>query len=246
MPQSPGTRLGHYSVTALIGEGGMGQVLRPTRGGRRLRFGGSRVPLRQLIRVFTRSEASCGRALPIQRTRLGIWVPTPVRVAQEALEKLATIDLFGDGTQANHVIDAGTGDGRIPAVLASLDPTRVVYGIEADPGLFTRAVMNLQALATSGVIDPARVQLIEADYGDLTTYETRGIQLRRTGVVLNYPDGNERRLARFVSAHCGRGTTLCLLTHDRTLEVEELELRDRFDVNAGAGPAWQLSLYSRC
>ncbi len=26
MPLSPGTRLGHYYVTALIGEGGMGQV----------------------------------------------------------------------------------------------------------------------------------------------------------------------------------------------------------------------------
>ena len=201
--------------------------------------------LRRLTRVFERSEASCGRALPIQRTRLGIWVPTPVRVAKEAIDKLTTIGLLGEGTPENHVIDAGTGDGRIPAVLASLDPTRVVYGIEVDPGLYARAVMNLQTLAASGVIDPARVQLIEADYGDLTTYETRGIQLRRTGVVFNYPDGNERRLARFVSEHCGRGTTLCLLTHDRTLEVEDLELRDRLDVSADAGPAWQLSLYSR-
>ena len=28
MPIEPGTRLGHYDVTALIGEGGMGQVYR--------------------------------------------------------------------------------------------------------------------------------------------------------------------------------------------------------------------------
>ena len=108
--------------------------------------------LRQLTRVFERSEASCGRALPIQRTRLGIWVPTPVRVAKEAIEKLTTIGLLGEGTPENHVIDAGTGDGRIPAVLAALDPTRVVYGIEVDPGLYARAVMNLQTLAASGVI----------------------------------------------------------------------------------------------
>ena len=28
MPLEPGSRLGHYNVTALIGEGGMGQVYR--------------------------------------------------------------------------------------------------------------------------------------------------------------------------------------------------------------------------
>ena len=198
---------------------------------------------KRLIKVFERSEASLGRALPIRKTGRGIWVPSPVSVIREAIETLKKIGLLGEGAPPGHVIDAGTGDGRIPAVLASLDPTRCVYGIEADPALYAQAVTNLQSVAARGLIDSAFVHLIEADYLDLATYETRGIALRQASVIFNYPDGNERRLARFVSQRCDRSTKLCLLTHDRTLELDELELRDRHDVSAGTGPAWRLSLY---
>ena len=134
--------------------------------------------IKQLTKVFERSEASSGRALPIRKTGRGIWVPTPVRIIEEAIETLKKIGLLGEGTPPGHVIDAGTGDGRIQAVLAPLDPTRVIYGIEADPALYAQAMTNLQTLEARGLTDSTHVHLIEADYCDLTTYKTRGIALR--------------------------------------------------------------------
>jgi hypothetical protein len=203
-----------------------------------------RVAFTQLRRVFERSEASTRRALPIRKTGRGLWVPTPVRVLEEAIETLREFGLFGEGA-AGHVIDAGSGDGRLPAVFAFFNPGLTVYGIEADPALHVQAVTNLQTLAARGLIGSAHVQLIEADYGDPVTYETRGVALHQTVVIFNYPDGNQRRLARFVSDRCGRDTLLCLLTHDRTLELDELTLREGRDVSAGTGAPWRLSLYSR-
>ncbi len=203
-----------------------------------------RAALKQLAGVFERSEASTGRALPIRKTGRGIWAATPVRVIEEACRTLKDMGILGGGPPG-HVIDAGTGDGRLPAVLAWLDPSRLVYGIESDSTLYTQAVTNLHTLDARGLIDAARVTLLEADYCDVTTYETRGIALDQTGVVFNYPDGNERQLARFVAERCEPSTMLCLLTHNRTLELDELERRAYRDVSDGTGPRWRLSLYCR-
>ena len=199
----------------------------------------------QLTRIFERSESSSGRSLPIQKTGRGIWAGTPVRVVAEASATLGELGVLNGKHQAGYVIDAGTGDGRVPGVLASLNPTLVVHGIESDSALHARAASNLHALATSGLIDSTRVHLLEADYCDIATYETRGIALHQASVIFNYPDGNERHLARFVAEHCGHDTTLCLLTHNRALEVDELDLLARHDINDGTGPPWRLSLYRR-
>ncbi len=171
--------------------------------------------LQQLRRIFERSEASSGRSLPIQKTGLGIWAGTPVRVVAEAALTLAKLGILDEGLQTGAVIDAGTGDGRVLAVLAALNPSLVIYGIESDPALHAKAVANLHTLTTSGLIDSTRVHLLEGDYCDVATYETRDIALKKVGLIFNYPDGNEKQLARFVEQHHGPGTTLCLLTHNR-------------------------------
>ena len=199
----------------------------------------------KLARVFERSEASTGRALPIRKTGRGIWAATPVRVIEAAVKRLHGIGLLGDAGPPGHVIDAGTGDGRVSAVLAARDPSRVVYGFETDTALYAQAVANLHALEADGRIDAAQLHLLEADYCDVRSYERGGIALSQTAVVFNYPDGNERQLARFVAQHCGPQTTLCLLTHNRTLELDELPRRACHDVSDGTGPRWRLSLYSR-
>ena len=197
----------------------------------------------KIAKVFARSQRSTHRSLPIRRTGRGIWAGTPVRIIEAAVRTLHGIGLLGNGGSPGHVIDAGTGDGRVPAVLAAADPSRVVYGFETDTALYAQATTNLRELSAQGLIDAGAVHLLEADYCDVRSYETRGIALNRTAVVFNYPDGNERQLAEFVARHCGHDTTLCLLTHNRTLALDELPLRACHDVSDGTGPRWRLSLY---
>ena len=204
---------------------------------------------RRLAAAFEQSAAAEGRTLPIRRTGRGIWVATPIRVIEAAGGILSAAGLLGGttgtGAGARHVIDAGSGDGRVPAVIAWMAPGQVIFGIEADAALHARAAAHLRALGAAGVFDPAAIHLAAADYCDPATYAARGIALRRTGLVLNYPDGNQHRLARFVAAHCPPETALALLTHDRDLTVDALPLRAQHDVRAGSGPPWRLSLYRR-
>ena len=174
---------------------------------------------------------------------------TPIRVLEAAVAILSADGLLGGaggaGAANGHVIDAGSGDGRVLAVIAWLVPGQAVLGVEADEALHGRAVNRLRALGAAGVIDPRPLHLAAADYCDPATYAVRGIALARARLVLNYPDGNQNRLARFVAANCGPETTLGLLTHDRDLTVDALPLRTGHDVRARGGPPWRLSLYRR-
>ena len=201
------------------------------------------VSLKRLCPVFERSEASLVHSLPIRKTICGIWAPTPVHVIEEAVAVLEDLGLLGETAPPLPVVDAGTGDGRIAAVLAACDPTRAVYGIEKDPALFAQALVNLQRIRATGVIDHTRMYLVEADYCEMATYEACGLDVSQIGIVFNYPDGNQKRLARFIAEYGGVGTRLCLLTHDRSLEIDELDLEVQRDVTVGDEPSWRLSVY---
>ncbi len=220
-------------------------VRAPSSAMRRRRSRSATASLKRLSKVFERSEASLVHSLPIRKTICGIWGPTPVRVIEEAIAVLEDIGLLGGALLQRIVVDAGTGDGRIPVVLAAIDPTRPVYGIEQDPALFAQALVNLQDLRAKSVLDHTRIYLVEGDYCEMATYEAAGLDFRQTGIIFNYPDGNQRRLARFIAEYGGADTRLCLLTHDPSLEVEELQLRVRRDVTVAAESSWRLSVYGR-
>ena len=204
---------------------------------------------RRFAAVFEGPAAKDGCALPIRRTVRGIWVATPIRVIEAAAGILSTDGVLGSPAGSadapRHVIDAGSGDGRVSAVIAWLVPGQPVFGIEADAALHARATAHRQALGAAGIIDAGNVRLAVADYCDPQAYASHGIALDRTRLVLNYPDGNQNRLARFVAARCPPETALALLTHDRDLTVDALPLRARRDVGAGSAPPWRLSLYRR-
>ena len=133
------------------------------------------------------------------------------------------------------------GDGRVAAVLAWLEPSRPVYGIERDAVLYSRAKQNLRRVLRMA---PGRSEAhpVEGDYCDVATYASCGLDLREVGVVVNYPDGNQERLAHFVAPHAGPAS-LCLFTHDRALEIHELVLRAERHLPADYGLDWRLSVY---
>lgn len=198
--------------------------------------------LRRLRAVFDRSERALARGVPIRKTAVGIWVPSAIEQIVEVAALLREMGLLGAGAPPAPVVEAGMGDGRVAAVLAHLDPARPVYGIERDPVVYAQAVENLRALRRRGG-GYAAVRLIEGDYCDPATYASCGVDLGTPLVILNYPDGNQQRLARFVARHAGPDATLCLFTHDHSVDVAELPLRARRDMPVAVGPDWRVSIY---
>lgn len=212
----------------------------------RLRDRGHARARRRLRRVFARAEASLGQHLPIRKTVVGIWVPTPLDLAVDAIAALIDLGVLSPTGPARPSVDAGMGDGRVLCVAALLDPKRPLYGIEHDPQLFARASDNVRTLEARGLIAPDRIRLIHGDFGDRTTYERSGLRLAELGAFFNYPDGSQVPLAELIAAEGGLDTCLCLITHNRSIGLDRLALdaqRDIPDRPGGTDVAWRLSVY---
>ena len=182
--------------------------------------------------------------VPIRKTAAGIWVPSAIPQLVKVVTLLHEMGVLGGAAPPAPVVEAGMGDGRAAAVLAHFEPGRPVYGIEWDPELYARAVENLAALRRWNHGYGA-VHLVEGDYCDPATYASCGLDLRDPLVIVNYPDGNQHRLAEFIARHAGAGATLCLFTHDRLLDIDALPLSARCDVAADDSPPWRLSIYRK-
>ena len=111
--------------------------------------------------------------------------------------------------------------------------------------LFVQAVANLHALRTQGLTVGSFVQLIEADYCDISTYESHKLNFSQTCVMLNCSDGNQERLVRFVTNHGGERASFCLLAHDPSVHLDELELHSQHEVQVEGEANWLLSVCRR-
>ena len=198
----------------------------------------------KLRAVFARSQSSVGLSLPIYRTDVGIWVPTPVDVINEAVLWLLDLEWW-KRTGSAVVIDAGMGDGRVAMGFSHLAPTHQVLGIEYDPILFNQAVSALDRLCKKKVVDPSRLHLVQGNYLDISAYQPLREHLRGPCLVMNYPEtrlGNHERLAEFLENNLSHEVRLCLLSHNKLFKAGQFEQDSCHEIQATDGSVWWASL----
>ena len=200
--------------------------------------------LRQLKAVFNRSESSVGLNLPIYRTGVGIWVPTPIEVIYKSLLWLLDSEWYKQ-TASLTVIDAGAGDGRVAILFSWLAATRPVLGVEYDPTLFARAVSCLGVLRKKKVADFSRLHLAQGNYLDISTYQPFSEIFRDPCLVMNYPEvrlKNYERLAEFMKSKMSPVSRLCFVSHSKFSKVDQFELDSCCEIKAKDDSLWWASL----
>ena len=167
-------------------------------------------------------------------TEQGIWHPTPLDVLLPALEAMAREGWLGSAGRALTPLDAGSVDGRVVgalAIISGLSADTRVLGLESTATLATQSRERLERMAPS-----RRAQITQGDFLDMASYGALGIAPSDVDVFLNYPDGNEQALGRFVLQQAP-DATLLVLSPDRRLALSGLALLGRLEIASG-GPGW--------
>jgi len=179
--------------------------------------------------------------LPLRATERGLWLPTPLPLLLAAFDALLDSGWLGPG-RASRLLDAGAGDGRVIGAFGQRAAGRLpleLLGIECDPALVACAVRNLEALRATGPL-PGGYALVEGDYLAAAAYARLGVAPSEIDLVINYPDGNEEALERWLASHRGARTRLILLGPDRSLAFRTLALAWSTRLEAPNGTAWSL------
>lgn len=182
---------------------------------------------------------------PLRLTDGGLFHATPLDVLPAACEALLGAPSLPRAKPLT-VLDAGAGDGRVLAALSLLAspslPIRLV-GIECDAALHRDSCDRLAALARRPAWPTGRgVALLRGDWSSEDAFDSLGLSLADFDLVLNYPDGNEARLAALLSARGRPGGRLALIQPDPPRATSGCRLEWTRAVAPGAGPRWHVGL----
>jgi len=179
---------------------------------------------------------------PLGITSGGLWHATPLAVLTAAVPILVDAGLVPPG---GIIFDAGAGDGRVLAALALGLPARGreqrLAGLELDASLAALARLHLDDLRRTH--PRARARVAQGDYFHPRFHEALGHRPGDIDLVLNYPDGNERRLLHWLGQRGKPEARLALLGPDRQpdLGTDPLSMHDVRP--AGSPVAWTLVVY---
>ena len=207
---------------------------------------GTACAVRRLRAVFDRSTRALARGVPIRKTaawHLGAVDDSAGREGRHAAARDGRArrrGAAGAGGRGRH----GRRPGQPPYWRTSSPRGRCTgsSGIRR----CTHGLSRIWRPCAGGRRGYRAVHLVKGDYCDPATYASCGLDLRDPLVIVNYPDGNQHRLAEFVARHAAPGATLCLFTHDRSLGIDELPLQ-RAARRSGwtAHHPWRLSVYRK-
>jgi hypothetical protein len=180
---------------------------------------------------------------PLRLTEGGLWHATPLPVLVAAIPVLVEARLL---ESARVLFDAGAGDGRLLAALALGLPSSLevrLLGLERDANLAREAEGRLGTLRRR--LSPSRLpRVAEGDYFSKADYAPLGIAPAELDLVFNYPDGNERRLLRFLAAHGKPELRLVVLSPDREPVLGAPPLMRTEVRPAREAVAWSLGVYA--